>query len=153
MASSFHWTDHTKSLPEFKRILKPGGFFCVIANHRDLEKNNLLRDIECEIARMVPTLDRSIPTLDKPKNYQEILTSTGDFKDCVEMKMPYTEEFSKERYMAAWKSVNDIQAQAIEQGGKKLWEDVLTMIEHKIEKFDNITQHYSIRAFIAKSIK
>lgn len=117
MASSFHWTDHTKSLPEFKRILKPGGFFCVIANHRNLEKNNLLRDIECEIARMVPTLDRSIPTLDKPKNYQEILTSTGDFKDCVEMKMPYTEEFSKERYMTAWKSVNDIQAQAIAYGG------------------------------------
>ena len=28
MASSFHWSDHTKSLPEFRRILKPNGIFC-----------------------------------------------------------------------------------------------------------------------------
>ena len=69
------------------------------------------------------------------------------------MKMPYTEEFSKERYMAVWKSVNDIQAQAIEQGGKKLWEDVLTMIEHKISGLDNIIQYYIIKAFVVKSTK
>lgn len=29
MASSFHWTDHKKSLPEFSRILNGGGvFYC-----------------------------------------------------------------------------------------------------------------------------
>ena len=154
MASSFHWTDHTKSLPEFKRILKPGGFFCVISNSRDVEKNKLMLEIENEIYKMIPNLIRNTSDTDKkPRNYDEILISTGDFKDCVEMKMPYTEKFSKERYMAAWKSVNDIQAQAIEQGGKKLWEDVLTMIEHKISGLDNIIQYYIIKAFVVKSTK
>ena len=68
--------------------------------------------------------------------------------------MPYTETMSKERYIGAWKSVNDIQAQAISYGGgEQLWNDILKMIEEKIKNKDSITQHYTIKAFVATSTK
>ena len=43
MASSFHWTDHTKSLPEFSRILKPSGYFTALWNPRDIQRSEFLR--------------------------------------------------------------------------------------------------------------
>ena len=49
----------------------------------------------------------------------------------------------KNRYIGAWKSVNDIQAQA----GEKRWNQILSMIEKKIDVFDKIEIPYKIRAW------
>ena len=154
MASSFHWSDHTKSLPEFRRILKPNGIFCAIWNSRQINSDEILQSIENEIKAMIPTLNRVSSGLQNTKDWQSVITSTGDFKDCVYMQMPYTETMSKERYLGAWRSVNDIQAQAISYGGgEQLWNDILKMIEEKIKNKDSITQHYTIKAFVATSTK
>lgn len=50
---------------------------------------------------------------------------------------------SKERYLGAWHSVNDIQAQA----GQKRWQQILSMIESKIANLDEIAIPYKIRAW------
>ena len=113
----------------------------------------MLKSIENEIKAMIPTLSRVSSGLQNTKDWQSVLTSTGDFKDCVYMQMPYSETMSKERYIGVWKSVNDIQAQAINYGGEKLWEDILSMIENKIKDKQDIKQQYIIRAFVAKSTK
>ena len=44
MASSFHWTDHAKSLPEFARILKQGGYFTAIWNPRNIKDDSIFAD-------------------------------------------------------------------------------------------------------------
>lgn len=80
------------------------------------------------------------------KKWEEILVSTGDFKDCFFMECDYIEMMSKERYLGAWHSVNDIQAQA----GKKRWLEILNMIESKIEGLDIIEIPYKIRAWTVK---
>lgn len=80
------------------------------------------------------------------KRYEDVLISTGDFKDCFFMECDYKELWSKERYIGAWHSVNDIQAQA----GEKRWKEILEMIEAKISSMQNIEIPYKIRAWTAK---
>lgn len=145
MASSFHWTDPNRSLPEFARILKKGGSFAAIWNPRNIEENSVFYEIEEEIKAMVPNLNRVSSGTQNAKNYYEILQSTGDFKECFYMEIPYSETMSKERYIGTWKSVNDIQAQA----GEK-WSEILKMIEQKVAKFDKLEAKYLIKAYIAK---
>ena len=149
MADSFHWPDHVKALAEFKRILKKGGYFCAIWRIRDVAKNPLTLDIENSIKEMLPKVERIVPA----KDWQEIITSTGDFKDCVYLQMPYCETMNKERYMDVWHSVNELQARAIEKGGEQLWQDILSMIENKISKVDEIQNHYILKAYVAQSTK
>jgi len=77
------------------------------------------------------------------KKWEDILISTGHFKDCFFMECDYVEVMDKNRYIGAWKSVNDIQAQA----GEKRWNQILSMIEKKIDVFDKIEIPYKIRAW------
>ena len=60
MASSFHWTDPDKSLPEFYRILKPNKFFTIIWNPRDIKSSQLHTEIEEIIYSNIPTLKEKI---------------------------------------------------------------------------------------------
>lgn len=80
------------------------------------------------------------------KNWEQILLSTGDFTDCFFMECDYTEVWSKERYLGAWHSVNDIQAQA----GAAKWQKILQMIESKIKELDELVIPYKIRAWTAR---
>lgn len=149
MASSFHWTDPSKSLPEFARILKSGGYFTAIWNPRHIEEGSLFDKIEREIRTIVPELQRVSSGKQNAKKWEEILISTGDFKDCFFMECDYQEVMSKERYLGAWHSVNDIQAQA----GVERWEKILKMIEDKIVGMDEIIVPYKIRAWTARKVK
>lgn len=103
----------------------------------------MFHEIEEEIKHIVPELTRVSSGVQNVKNWEEILVSTGDFKDCFFMECNYKELWSKERYLGAWHSVNDIQAQA----GKARWEEILKMIENKISSMDMIEIPYKIRAW------
>ena len=125
MASSFHWTDPKKSLPEFARILKTG-----------MGGGGL------------PELTLVSSGSQNAKKWEDILISTGHFKDCFFMECDYVEVMDKNRYIGAWKSVNDIQAQA----GEKRWNQILSMIEKKIDVFDKIEIPYKIRAWSVRKV-
>lgn len=146
MASSFHWTDPKKSLPEFNRILTGGGYFTAIWNPRHIVKGSIFDEIEMEIKNIVPELDRVSSGTQNVKKWEEILVSTGDFTDCFFMECDYKELWDKERYLGAWHSVNDIQAQA----GEKRWKEILDMIEAKISHMQSIEIPYKIRAWTAR---
>lgn len=143
MASSFHWTDHMKSLPEFHRILKPGGYFTAIWNPRNILPGSVFEIIEDEIKNIVPELNRVSSGSQNTKKWEEIISSTGDFKNIVFMECDYVEMMSKERYLGAWESVNDIQAQA----GEDRWKKIISMIEDKISNLSMIEIPYKIRAW------
>lgn len=147
MASSFHWTNPSLSLPEFARVLKANGYFTAIWNPRDLQEGSIFYEIEEEIKKMLPNLNRVSSGKQNTKDWTEVIQSTGHFKDCFFMEIPYIEHMSKERYMGIWQSVNDIQAQA----GKK-WQDILKMIELKISEYQIISVPYKIRAWTAKKV-
>jgi ubiquinone/menaquinone biosynthesis C-methylase UbiE len=150
MASSFHWTDPNQSLPEFARVLKKDGYFTAIWNPRNIEVSEFHTTIEENIQQIVPELSRVSSGSNKnSKQWEYVLTSTGDFSDCFFMEMDHLEIMTKERYLGAWHSVNDIQAQA----GEQRWEQIIMMIKNKIKDLNTIEVPYKIRAWTVQKAK
>lgn len=150
MASSFHWTDPAKSLPEFHRILRPGGYFTALWNPRDLSRSPLQKRIDSRIRDMVPTLKRkSSGSAAYTKDLDQILVSTGHFEDVSFLEGPFDEVMPKARYMGAWRSVNDIQAQA----GPERFAEIMAMIESEIEALDEVVMPYLTRSWTVRVVK
>lgn len=149
MGSSFHWTDASRSLPEFHRILRPGGYFTAIWNPRDLARSSLQQRIDRQIREMVPTLKRkSSGSAAYTKDLDQVLVSTGHFEDVLFLEGPFDELMSKERYLGAWRSVNDIQAQA----GAARFSQVMAMIETEIKDLDEVVMPYLARSWTARMV-
>lgn len=125
-----------------------GGYFTAIWNPRHIIKGSVFYEIEEEIKNIIPELNRVSSGTQNVKKWEEILVSTGDFKDCFFMECDYFELMDKQRYLGAWHSVNDIQAQA----GKERWKEILKMIENKISYMDMIKIPYKIRAWTVKKV-
>lgn len=150
MGSSFHWTDVPAALEEFHRILRPGGFFTAIWNPRDLERSRIHMEIEDTIRKMVPNLKRvSSGSRANMKDMDQKLLSTPYFEDIFLVEGPHEVIMSKERYMGAWRSVNDIQAQA----GKEKFQRILAAIEEQIAGLEQVVVPYLSRAFTVRSTK
>ena len=80
---------------------------------------------------------------------KEKLLSGGYFKNILFAEAPHTELMTKERYMNTWKSVNDIQVQAGEEGFQR----ILTKIENIIKDYDEIEVPYLSRSWTVQSCK
>lgn len=150
MGSSFHWADSKLAVKEFYRILIPGGFFTAIWNPRDIESSELHKRIEEVVYCEVPAMKRvssgkSIST----EEMKEKLLAGGYFKDILFTEAPHVEIMTKERYMNTWKSVNDIQVQAGEEGFRR----ILGKIERIIADLDTIEVPYRSRAWTVQSCK
>ena len=149
MGSSFHWADTAQALEEFHRILKPGGYFTAIWNPRNIEGHELHEKIEAMIAAEVPELKRV--SSGGKKNIGDIegkLLSTEYFSNLFFVEAEHEVVMSKERYMGAWRSVNDIQAQA----GPERFEIILNKIEEIIAPYHEVVVPYKSRAWTVQSI-
>lgn len=150
MGSSFHWADAPVALEEFHRILRPGGFFTAIWNPRNIESSPFHMGIEEAIQEMVPHLKRvSSGSRANMQDMESKLLSTPFFVDMFLIEAPHQATMTKERYMGAWRSVNDIHAQA----GDELFEKILAMIEERISGEKEIVVPYLSRAFTVRSTK
>ncbi len=148
MGSSFHWTDKMVALNEFHRMLKDGGFFTACWNPRDIEKNELHKEIESIINFYIPDLKRvSSGSHKNMAGVDEDLLSTDKFTNLIFMEAPHEEVMSKERYMGAWRSVNDIQVQA----GPQKFEKIINDIENLLKNIDSITVPYKTRAWTVQA--
>lgn len=148
MGSSFHWTDAPKAVEEFRRILKPGGFFTAIWNPRDIQRSELHMEIEDMIYREVPGLKRvssgNTMTTEKMTDILRKKFGTPVFMECW-----YDEVMSTERYINIWRSVNDIQVQAGEEGFRRIIEN----IQNRLEGYREIPVPYKARAWTAQVCK
>ena len=148
MASSFHWTDKKAALHEFHRILAPGGFFTALWNPRDIEKNELHMEIESIIKSYIPDLKRvSSGSASNMSGMEEALVSTGEFENLIFTEAPHIEVMSVERYIGAWRSVNDIQAQA----GPEKFEKIIKDIENLLKNQDTVVVPYKTRAWTVQA--
>jgi ubiquinone/menaquinone biosynthesis C-methylase UbiE len=147
MASSFHWTDPNKSLPEFSRVLKKDGYLSIMWNTRDIASSKLHMDIENIIYEIVPGIKRvSSGNSSHTKNWNDILISTGHFENVKFIETSYVERMTKERYLNAWRSVNDIQAQA----GPENFEKILSKIEEMVSRLEYLDVPYKMRSWTVR---
>ncbi len=148
MGSSFHWADAPRAREEFRRILKPGGFFTAIWNPRDIGRSRLHTDIEEMIRGEIPNMKRV--SSGGTVTTEVIMEKLGEaFQDLIFMECMHEEIMSKERYINIWRSVNDIQVQAGEQGFKRILEN----IDNMLKEYSEISVPYKSRAWTARVCK
>jgi len=146
MGSSFHWTDAPRALQEFARVLRPGGSFTAVWNPRDLQSSPLHMRIEARIQALVPGLKRvSSGGAAYTKDLEQTLLA-GPFREVMFLEAPHEEHMSVERYLGAWRSVNDIQVQAGPEG----FEAVMAAISEEIAGLDVVVVPYRTRAWTVR---
>ena len=147
MASSFHWVDFDKALKEFHRILRPNGIFTAIWNPRLLELNPLLLDIENHLKTLKSSISRvSSGRSGITENLTERLIDSNYFEDVIYIDGRHTIKMDANRYIGAWKSVNDLQVQL----GEDLFNEFIEYVTKKVENIDIIEAVYWTRSWSAK---
>jgi hypothetical protein len=66
----------------------------------------------------------------------------------VFVEAPHTEVMSRARHLAAWRSVNDVRAQA----GEDVWARIVEAIEAETADVDPITVRYRTRAWTIRRL-
>jgi SAM-dependent methyltransferase len=148
MASSFHWVDFDKGTDEFIRALKPGGHFVALWNPRFIEANPLLVEIE-DYAKKLKGADIkrvSSGRSDFTETLLSRLENCGKFSEVTYLESKHVIDFTPERYLGAWRSVNDMRVQL----GAEKFSAFLDWVEDKISSVDTIEATYLTRAWAAR---
>lgn len=149
MASAFHWTEPRRSLPEFRRILRPGGCLTLLWNPRDLEASEFQKKIDAMVHQIAPGIKRqSSGAKQYTAHLEQLLVDSGCFAKVVFMEAAHTEVMTRERYLGVWRSVNDIQAQA----GPERFAEIMKVIERETERMERIEVPYRTRAWFARRV-
>jgi ubiquinone/menaquinone biosynthesis C-methylase UbiE len=105
--SSFNVTDRPAALRETVRILRPGGWFACLWNHRDLEDPIQAR-IEAAIKGLVPSYDYGT----RREDQTAVIATSGLFGDVLPFEGRVLHRQTREDCIGAWRSHATLQRQA-----------------------------------------
>jgi ubiquinone/menaquinone biosynthesis C-methylase UbiE len=147
MASSFHWTNFDFATKEFHRILTSGGFLCVLWNPRMINTGTALWEIEDYLKRKLPNLKRvSSGYSDFTDSLNSKFEESKFFSSATYREFDFDETMTLEKYITAWRSVNDIQVKL----GKNEFEKFIKFIEEKFKGIKTINASYKTRMWLTK---
>lgn len=147
MASSFHWADFDAATSEIHRILRHNGRFVAIWNPRLIEVNPMLVEIEEYLTTLKSDLKRvSSGRSGITETLTEKLYESPFFEDILYIETRHEIEMTRERYIGAWRSVNDLQAQLGEDNFSKF----LDFVEKRTADSKTISATYLNRAWSSK---
>lgn len=150
MASSFHWADTAVALREFHRVLRPHGLFTALWNPRRIAGNPILEEIEAKIHALKPDLVRVSSGLSGiTKVLQDLLVESRLFENIVYMEARHSLVMTPERYIGAWRSVNDLRVQL----GPEAFDEFLGFVMRSTRSETCIETEYVTRAWSARSTK
>ena len=147
MASSFHWVDFDRATKEFYRVLRPNGLFTALWNPRLIEINPLLVEIEAHLHTLCPNIKRvSSGRSGITETLTERLWESQYFDDVIYLEGRHCINLSTDRYLGAWRSVNDLRVQL----GPENFSSFLGFVEKRIEGLKSIEATYLTRAWSAR---
>jgi ubiquinone/menaquinone biosynthesis C-methylase UbiE len=147
MASSLHWADFDKACEEFHRILRPDGVFVALWNPRFIEANPLFVEIEAQIARLKPDVQRvSSGRSGITERLTDMLSAKPHFAEVLYLEGRHSVHQTPEQYIGAWRSANDLQVQL----GPELFRQFLDFAETRIAGLKSIQATYVTRAWAAR---
>lgn len=148
MASSFHWVDFERGIAEFDRILRPGGCFAALWNPRVIESSPLLMEIEAYASALNGAEVRRVSS--GKSGFTDALATRlracGVFAEVAYLESQHVIEFTSERYMGAWRSVNDLRVQL----GPQKFAQFLEQVANRISGMPTIPATYLTRAWVAR---
>ena len=144
MASSFHWANFEMATREFGRILRPGGRFTALWNPRLIEVSPLLLEIEAHLDTLHSNIKRvSSGRSGMTETLAKRLWASPDFEDLIYIEGRHVINMTPERYLGAWRSVNDLRVQL----GSERFHRFLTFVERRIHGIAVIEATYLTRAW------
>ena len=147
MASSFHWANFDTATKEFHRVLRAGGRFNAHWNPRLIEVNPLLVEIEAHLDTLRPNIKRvSSGRSGITQTLTEQLWASPYFDDVIYLEGRHVIEMSPDRYLGAWRSVNDLRVQL----GSDKFDAFLDFVEQRIAGLKVIEATYLTRAWSAR---
>jgi ubiquinone/menaquinone biosynthesis C-methylase UbiE len=147
MASSFHWANFDKATREFHRVLRPGGRFTALWNPRLVHLNPVLQEIEDHARALMPGTKRVSSGLSGiTETLTEQLSASPYFEDVVYLEGRHTITMSRERYIGAWRSVNDMRVAM----GPEKFSDFLDYVAERTKEGEAIVATYLTRAWSAR---
>ncbi|WP_454255316.1 class I SAM-dependent methyltransferase [Pseudomonas sp. Marseille-Q8238] len=147
MASSFHWANFDLATQEFHRVLRPGGYFTALWNPRLIEANPLLVEIEAHLDTLRPNIKRvSSGRSGITETLTEQLWASPYFENVVYLEGLHVIKMTPERYLGAWRSVNDLRVQL----GPENFDAFLEFVEKRIAGMKAIEATYLTRAWSAR---
>ncbi|MBI1778606.1 MAG: class I SAM-dependent methyltransferase [Proteobacteria bacterium] len=148
MASSFHWVDFARGTAEFRRVLRTGGWCCALWNPRQIEESPLLTEIEAELGRLGPEIERiSSGRSGVTEQLGDRLRTEGGFSTVVYLEGRHVEIRSREAYIGVWRSVNDIRVQL----GPERFARFLAWLDERLANVPEIATPYLTRAWAARN--
>lgn len=144
MASSLHWTNFDAATREFHRLLRPQGRFTALWNPRLIEANPLLVEIEAHLRAMRPNIKRASSSM--KETLTEQLWSSPWFEDVVYIEGRHDIIMTPERYLGAWRSVNELRVEL----GEQQFDAFLDFIEQRVAGQRSIKATYLTRAWSAR---
>lgn len=147
MASSFHWVDFDAGLREFHRLLRPGGRFTALWNPRRTEADPLLAEIEAMQTRLAPDIKRvSSGRSGLTETLADTLEASAYFQDVIYLEGRHTIVMTPQRYLGAWRSVNDVRVQM----GPERFGTFLRQVEERLQGVAEVEARYLTRAWSAR---
>ncbi len=144
-AQAFHWAEPVRALPEVRRILKPAGFFTVLWNNREHDRNPVLNWTRDAIQRHVPGFDDNY----RAKDWGLALASTGDFADVAYHEVSHVVPMDMERYLDLWRSHNRLKTLAGQERFQAFMADLTLYLKARGE--EAIEVFYLCRAWTARA--
>ena len=145
MASSFHWADFDRAMAEFHRIAAPGGLFFCLWNARNLAKMPRIREIEDYQHRLGAGVERrSSGSSAYVEALADKLRQSACVADCIYVECERVERQTVDRYVNAWRSSNDVQAQL----GAEKFAKFVAHLRRELASTSTIDVHYRDRGWL-----
>jgi ubiquinone/menaquinone biosynthesis C-methylase UbiE len=144
--SSFNVMDRDLALKETHRLLKDGGYFSCMWNHRDLD-DPIQKQAESIIEEFVPDYTRGT----RREDQRPVIEKNKDlFDEIFYMEVDFYYHQTLENYILAWQSVKNKYWDLATTEGVELFEKIITKMRETMPKEFDIK--YTTRCWTAKKI-